>query len=424
MSQNKFEAIGPKEWKLKVQAELAGLDYNEVLVTDTAEGIQIKPLYTEEDRNLDLSDTIKTTKDWKIIGEFLHSNKQDHSYLYGFTVSDDVAPFVLKLPKHLDLFFETTHPKKLFSTVDFSEIEHLKYLNLDPISNLAKTGNWWESKDKDFKFLEGVLDSSLFEKHLAVDASLYQNAGANQVQQIAFAVAHAVEYLEYFGPQVAKKLYFKVAIGGNYFFEIAKLRALRKLWDFLLNSYEQKAEIFIFAQTSLRNKSRLDIHNNIIRNSLEAAAAVQGKADAVKVLSFEQVNSSTDFSEELASKQQLLLQKESYFDKLDDAIAGSYFVENLSELLIKNALELFQKIEKEGGFLQALMKGDIQKYIRKSAEKEQQAFDEGEITLIGVNKFRNPNESLPILEKKKDIRKTLIEPIFPKRLAEKIENKQ
>jgi len=425
MNQTNFESLNPKEWKLKVQAELAGLDYNEVLVSDTAEGIQIKPVYSEEDRNPDESQGIKTTKDWKILGEFLNSEQQDSSYLYGFTVNDNKAPATLNLPKHLDLFFDCTQPQSLFSSLDFSKIENLKYLSLDPIGNLAKTGNWWNSKEEDFNFTHQILSLDFFEKQIAIDASLYQNAGANQTQQIAFAIAHAVEYLEIFGSETASKLFFKIAVGGNYFFEIAKLRALRKLWDFLLlESYEQKTETFIFAETSLRNKSRLDLHNNLIRNTLEAASAIQGKADVVKILSFDKVNESSLFSEELASKQQLLLQKESYFDKFEDPVAGSYFIENLTELLIKNALDLFLKIESEGGFLNSLLKGNIQKFIRKSAEKEQLAFDEGELILIGVNKFKNPEDKIQIRKKEKNRRKTLIEPILPKRLAEKIENMQ
>src|SRR5690606_6487427 len=135
-NKNNFEQLSPKEWKLKVQAELAGLDYNEVLVTDTAEGIQGKPLYSSEDRSLEESQPIETTKDWKIIGDFLNSEKQDSSYLYGFNVKQDVAKNVQNLPSYLDLFFECENPTELFSTVDFSTIKNLKYVGLDPIGQL------------------------------------------------------------------------------------------------------------------------------------------------------------------------------------------------------------------------------------------------------------------------------------------------
>lgn len=421
-NKNNFEQLSPKEWKLKVQAELAGLDYNEVLVTDTAEGIQVKPLYSSEDRNLEESQPIETTKDWKIIGDFLNSEKQDSSYLYGFNVKQDVAKNVQNLPSYLDLFFECENPTELFSTVDFSTIKNLKYVGLDPIGQLAKTGNWNSSNEEDFNFVKTVLNENQFEKCVEVNASLYQNAGANHVQQIAFAIAHSVEYVENFGIEAASKIYFKVAIGGNYFFEIAKLRALRKLWNLILDEYEVKTETFIYAETSLRNKSALDLHNNLIRSGLEISAAVQGKADAIRVLSYDEINSATEFSEELASKQQLLIQKEANFDKFLDPISGSYFVENVSENMIKNALDLFKKIEADGGFLKSLYAGSIQKMIQKSADKEQAAFDEGKIILIGVNKFRNPKDKIQAKEMQKTNTRTVISPIFTKRLAKKVEN--
>src|SRR5690606_28619534 len=200
-----------------------------------------------------------------------------------------------------------------------------------------------------------------------------------------------------------------------------KLRALRKLWNLILEQYDSIAQTYIYAENSLRNKSLLDMQNNLIRSGLETAAAVQGKADAVNVFPYDSLRKPTAFSEELASKQQLLLQKESYFEKFEDPVAGTYFVENLTELMAKNALELFKRIESEGGFLRGLWAGSIQKSIQKSAEKEQQAFDEGKIVLIGVNKFRNSKDKLHIVKNEKPAYRTQIQPISAKRLSEKTE---
>lgn len=416
-----FKQLTPQEWKLKVQAELAGLDYNEVLVWDTAEGIQVKPVYTNEDLPEDVS-TIQTTKDWKIIGNFRNDSPQDFSYLYGFKVNESHFDQVLKLPEFLDLFFEIKTSTDSLNQLNFSEIKNLKYLGLDVLGKFAETGNWFHSQEEDLALTQKILTENTFEKSIEVNASLYQNAGANHVQQIAIAISHAVEYLENLGAEATSKLYFKVAIGGNYFFEIAKLRALRQLWNLILNEYNSEAETFIYAETSLRNKSLLDVHNNIIRSGLEASAAVQGKADVVNVFPYDEISGSTAFSEELASKQQLLLQKESYFDKFMDPVAGTYFVENLTELMSRNALELFKNIEAEGGFLKGLFDGRIQKMIQKTAEKEQQAFDEGKLTLIGVNKFRNPSDKIHPTPKTENPVRTQIKPIFRKRLAEKNEN--
>lgn len=421
---NKFKQISPKEWKLKVQAELAGLDYNEVLVWDTLEGIQIKPVYTEEDKNPDFSQIIDTQKDWKLIGELIDISKQDYSYLYGFKINENQFNTIPNLPQYLDFFYQIENPYTFLEN-DFSIIKNLQYLNLDIIGNFASTGNWFKSQNKDFELMRRALSNEAFEKSIEVNASLYQNAGANHVQQIAYAIAHGIEYLENLGAESVSKLYFRVAIGGNYFFEIAKLRALRKLWNFIVEeSYGIKQETFIYAENSLRNKSTLDIHNNLIRSALEASSAIQGKADAVNLLSFNSINGTTIYSEELASKQQLLLQKEAYFDKYSDPISGSYYIENLSELMSKNALEMFQKIEADGGFIQSLFAGSIQKSISKSEKKEQDLFDTGKLVLIGVNKFKNPLDRTNPIEKTLRNTRTLIQPILNKRLSEKIENQQ
>lgn len=416
-----FKQLNPQEWKLKVQAELAGLDYNEVLVWDTAEGIQIKPVYTKEDL-LQTVFPIQTTKDWKIIGQFLPDANQDTSYLYGLKIKDQQIDKLKSLPEYLDLFFDLEQPFEVLSKNNFASFKNLKYLGLDVLGHFAESGDWYRSEEEDLALAEKLIDEGNFAKSVEVNASLFQNAGANHVLQIALAISQAVEYLETLGEKVAPKLYFKVAVGGNYFFEIAKLRALRNLWELILAEYNSDAEVYILAETSLRNKSVLDVHNNVIRSGLEAAAAVQGKADVVYAFPYDSIGKSSDFSEELASKQQLLLQKESYFDKVMDPISGTYFIENLTELMSRNALDLFKKLEEEGGFLKGLFEGRIQKMIQKSADREQMAFDEGELILIGVNKFRNPSDQPKPVEKPSLPIMTQIQPIIRRRLAEKIES--
>src|SRR5690606_24366393 len=125
-----FKQLTPQEWKLKVQAELAGLDYNEVLVWDTAEGIQVKPVYTNEDIPEGVS-SIQTTKDWKIIGNFRNDSLQDFSYLYGFKIDENQFNQVAKLPEFLDLFFEIKTSTDSLNQLNFSQIKNLKYLGLD-----------------------------------------------------------------------------------------------------------------------------------------------------------------------------------------------------------------------------------------------------------------------------------------------------
>ena len=191
----------------------------------------------------------------------------------------------------------------------------------------------------------------------------------------------------------------------------------------ILEQYNKESEAFIFTSTSLRNKSKLDIYNNVIRTTLESSAAVFGSSDAVFVGSYDEVNQESDFGLELAAKQQLLLQKESYLNQFTDPSAGSFYIESLTNQLAENALELFKTIQNVGGFVKALENETIQDYIYTSAKKEQKDFDEQVVKLIGVNKYRNPADVVEKQPKEKIVKQALFIPIVPTRLAEKEEKK-
>ena len=191
----------------------------------------------------------------------------------------------------------------------------------------------------------------------------------------------------------------------------------------ILEQYNKESEAFIFTTTSDRNKSKLDIYNNVIRTTLESSAAVFGASDAVFVGSYDDVNNETDFGLELAAKQQLLLQKESYLNQFSDPAAGSFYIESLTNQLAENALELFKTIQNVGGFVRALENETLQDFIYSSAKKEQKDFDEQIIKLIGVNKYRNEADIIEKLPKEKIIKQALFVPIVPTRLAEKEEKK-
>ncbi|HBX63745.1 MAG TPA: methylmalonyl-CoA mutase, partial [Flavobacteriaceae bacterium] len=327
----------------------------------------------------------------------------------------------LELPNYLDLFIKYNGTSDLKS---LENLPNLKYLDLDIYGYLAQNGLWQNDSEKASKELvKEALALKNFEKVISIQGDVYQNAGANHVQQIAITLAHAVEYLENFGADIADKIYFKFAVGSNYFFEVAKLRAFRFLWKMILEQYNKESEAFIFTSTSDRNKSKLDIYNNVIRSTIEASSAIFGSSDAIFVGSYDEVNKESDFGLELAAKQQLLLQKESYLNQFTDPAAGSFYIESLTNQMAENALELFKTIQNVGGFVNALQNETIQDFIYTSAKKEQKDFDEQTIKLIGVNKFRNPADVIEKSPKEKVVKQALFVPIVPTRLAEKEEKK-
>lgn len=417
-----FDSISEKEWKNKVQVELKGLEYNETLVWGTNDQINVKPLYTKDDVDYSAVQPLpKSSKDWKIISKYTGNKNQDYSFLYGYLINQNQIDSSLELPNYLDLFIKYNGTSDLKS---LENLPNLKYLDLDIYGYLAQNGLWQNDSEKASKELvKEALALKNFEKVISIQGDVYQNAGANHVQQIAITLAHAVEYLENFGADIADKIYFKFAVGSNYFFEVAKLRAFRFLWKMILEQYNKESEAFIFTSTSDRNKSKLDIYNNVIRSTIEASSAIFGSSDAIFVGSYDEVNKESDFGLELAAKQQLLLQKESYLNQFTDPAAGSFYIESLTNQMAENALELFKTIQNVGGFVNALQNETIQDFIYTSAKKEQKDFDEQTIKLIGVNKFRNPADVIEKSPKEKVVKQALFVPIVPTRLAEKKEKK-
>ena len=417
-----FDTISEKEWKNKVQVELKGLEYNETLVWGTNDQINVKPLYTKDDVDYqNIQPLPKKSKDWKIISKYTENDKQDYSFLYGYVISQKSFEQKLDLPNYLDLFIEFDGSTDLKS---LDQLPNLKYLDFDIYGDLAQNGLWKnETPEATKELVNQVLELKNFEKVISIQGDVYQNAGANHVQQIAISLAHAVEYLENFGADIADKIYFKFAVGSNYFFEVAKLRAFRYLWQLILAQYNKESDAFIFTSTSERNKSKLDIYNNVIRTTLEASSAVFGSSDAVFVNSYDEVNNETDFGLELAAKQQLLLQKESYLNQFTDPAAGSFYIESLTNQMAENALELFKTIQQAGGFVKALESETIQDFVYSSAKKEQHDFDEQITKLIGVNKYRNTADVIKKTPEENVVKQALFIPIVPTRLAEKEERK-
>lgn len=257
------------------------------------------------------------------------------------------------------------------------------------------------------------------------------------VQQLAYALAHANEYLNHIenmdhdneGPQM--QMTFNVAVGSNYFFEIAKLRALRLLFRTLASEYKSfNTNCHIVARPTKRNKAIYDYNSNMLRTTTECMSAILGGANTISNLAYDAIyHMDNEFGERISRNQLLILKNESYFDKVNNPADGTYYIENLTQQLAQKSLSLLKDIEANGGFLHQLKEGTIQRKIKESATNEQERFDTGEDILLGSNKYPNPQDIMkhelelyPFVKTK--IRKTLIEPIIERRLAEQIEQER
>ena len=256
---------------------------------------------------------------------------------------------------------------------------------------------------------ELMIKSNSALKTIGVNGFIYNNAGANAVQEIAFAIAKAVEYLDEMIQRglkvddVVKRIKFTFGIGSFYFMEIAKLRAARILWSKILEAYEVKEEnrkIFIHGKTTQFNQTYFDPFVNSLRTTTEAFSAIVGGVDSLHTNTFdESFNVSDDFSKRLARNTQIILKEESHLDQVIDPAGGSFFVEKLTDDIAQAAWKLFQTIEDKGGMLKAIQSGFVQDEIAIVAEAKKKDFAKRKTVLVGTNMYANPKEEL--LEKKK-----------------------
>lgn len=232
-----------------------------------------------------------------------------------------------------------------------------------------------------------------------------QEAGANQVQELAFTIADGLEYVRAAinkGLKVddfAPRLSFFFAIGMNFFMEIAKLRAARWLWANLMKKYfnpqnTKSLMLRTHCQTSGVSLTEQDPYNNIVRTTVEAMAAVLGGTQSLHTNAFDEaVALPTDFSARIARNTQLILQEETGITKSVDPLAGSYYIEALTGRLIASAEKIINDIEKIGGMTKAVEQGLPKKMIEESAAKRQAAVDSSESIVVGVNKYQSKSDS-------------------------------
>ncbi len=237
-----------------------------------------------------------------------------------------------------------------------------------------------------------------------------QEAGATLVQELAFTLADGREYVRAAlakGLNVddfAGRLSFFFAIGMNFFMEAAKLRAARLLWTKIMEEFKpQKASSLMLrthCQTSGVSLQEQDPYNNVIRTAYEALSAALGGTQSLHTNALDEaIALPTEFSARIARNTQLILQHETGVTRVVDPLAGSYYVESLTDELAKQAWELIEEVEALGGMTQAVETGMPKRRIEEAATRRQAAIDRGEEVIVGVNKYRLENEDkLDILD--------------------------
>jgi methylmalonyl-CoA mutase len=228
-------------------------------------------------------------------------------------------------------------------------------------------------------------------------------AGATAVQELGYTLADGIEYVRAATARglpidsFAPRLSFFFGIGMNFFLEVAKLRAARRLWAGIMADLgardPRSLMLRTHCQTSGVSLTEQDPHNNIVRTTIEALAAVLGGTQSLHTNSFDEaIALPTEFSARVARNTQLVLQHESRVTDVVDPLGGSYYVEALTAELVARAGALIRSVEDAGGMTRAVQEGTPKLEIEKAAALRQARIDRGEEVIVGVNRYRPENE--------------------------------
>lgn len=442
-----FPPVSTSQWEEKIQQDLKGADYEKRLIWRTAEGIMIKPYYRAEDlanlkqmltslpgqfpylrgtesesnqwliaqaiENADIEKANQLAKDATGRGadavvlnaSLVDSANKASTLLKGLdlskvAISFNSAPSYESLLTYLDESFKA-------SGVDKSKVKMI--FDFDPLSYVLLNGIFYSTAEGDLlegaQLLKDTKNSLPGLKVLSVNGQYFHNAGSTLVQELAFALAAGNEYLSWYTTrgfsvdEIAQKMTFVFAVGGNYFMEIAKLRAARLLWAQIVNHYKpvsmDSAKMYIHSTTANWNKTIYDPYVNLLRTTTEAMSAALGNADMITVLPFDMnYEEPDDFSLRMSRNQQIILKEESNLDKVIDPAAGSYYIENLTASLADAAWKLFLEVEEKGGMLEAIKAGFVQEEVAASAKQKMDDIAGRRTLALGTNQHPNLNEQM------------------------------
>jgi methylmalonyl-CoA mutase len=454
-----FPPISAKAWEDLIIQDLKGADYERKLVWNTPEGFKVQPFYRKEDleaiKYLDVfpgdfpfvRSGRKKENNWFVrqnifVDDIQSANKKALDILMkgidslGFMLDASKTPTIEQIERLMENIYAQIVEVNFICGKQAPEVLNIyldlikKYnrdfqkihgsVNFDPIGNLIIGGNFYTSEKEDFKVCAKLVQNARHLPHfrtLSVHATFFKNSGSNIVQELAFGLAYANEYLarltakEIPVDDIAPNIKFHYAVGSSYFLEIAKIRAARFLWAKVVNAYGPShagiTRTHIHSVTADWNKTIYDPYVNMLRTTTEAMSAILGGANSLTVKPFNAVfEKPTDFSERIARNQQLILKEESYLDKIVDPAAGSYYIEQLTDSLIEAAWKLFLEIDDAGGFIEAFKKGIIQQQIKQNADERNKSIASRKKILVGSNQYPNFTEKLTA-----NIEKSMMEPM-------------
>lgn len=453
------------QWAAAAAKEVKGKDLN----WQTPEGITVKPLYTADDVTVDpglpgfapftrgVRASMYAGRPWTIRQYAGFSTAEESNAFYrrnlaagqkGLSVAFDLAthrgydsdhPRVVGDVGKAGVAIDTIEDMKiLFDGIPLDQMSVSMTMNGAVIPILAFFIVAGEEQGVDRKLLDGTIQNDILKEFMVRNTYIYppepsmriisdifgytsrempkfnsisisgyhmQEAGATQVQELAFTIADGAEYVRYgvaSGLDIDKfagRLSFFFAIGMNFFMEIAKLRAARVLWHRVMTKLgaqdERSKMLRTHCQTSGVSLTEQDPYNNVMRTTIEAMAAMLGGTQSLHTNALDEaIALPTDFSARIARNTQIVIQEETGMCNVVDPLGGSYYVEALTQQLVDAAQEIIDRVEAEGGMAKAVAAGWPKAMIETAAAARQARVDRGEDVIVGVNKYRLANEDL------------------------------
>ena len=437
-----FPSVSTQEWMDKIMFDLKGADYEKKLVWKTNEGFKVKPFYRQEDL-----EGLKTTEGLPGEYPYIRGNKKDDNTWYirqdvrveepaeanqkaldllnkgidslGFHIKpkDLSAEYIATLLKDIccdciEINFTTCqcHSTQLaellvayFKEKGYDPNKLYGSINFDPIGKMLQKGKDVSPIISKAKELVEILAEYPHFRCIGVNSLQLNNAGAYIYQELGYALAWGNEYLNRLteaGVPVnlaAKKIKFNFGISSNYFMEIAKFRAARMLWANIVKAYNPQCEcackMIAHAETSSFNLTLFDAHVNLLRTQTEAMSAAIAGVNSITVTPFDKAyETPNDFSERIARNQQLLLKEESHLNRIVDPAGGSYYIENLTVSIAKQAWDLFLQVEEAGGMVKSIFDESVQNAVNTSNKARHEAVSKRKEILLGTNQYPNFNE--------------------------------
>ncbi len=444
-----FPPVTTSEWEARINLDLKGADYQKKLVWKTSEGFDVKPYYRDEDiQSIGSINSVPgeypfirgnhaLSNDWEIRQDIETNDESEANRLavdavkrgatgVGLVAAEletesDVEDLLAGIdPTKVSIHFgaASSYPALIKIVAANAKTQKLPVAKLkgsfdfDPVSYLLLNGDFWKSEKSDMGQVATMvrLGKELMPvmKVINVNGHYFNSAGATLVQELGFSLASGNEYLALATASgipvddTAQRMMFSFGVGSNYFMEIARLRAARLLWTKIVEQYnpadETSMQMHIHCNTSAWNKTLFDPYVNLLRTTTEAMSAIIGGTQSLSILPFDTFYKDPDeFSTRLARNQQIILKEEVYLDKVVDPSAGSYYIENLTQLIAEAAWKVFLQIEEKGGMVEAVKAGFVQDLVEKSAGLRLDDIANRRIIQLGTN--QHPNSEEQMLEK-------------------------